>query len=308
MALSACPGSSDDEPAPQDNGASQDIAQEDVAAPLEDTSVDASLPLDQGQAVTLPEIKIEPVPEKHQKLSKVFSKYVSVFGVNIFATSDTADAKVLHAAHVLAQYLDNDENGVVDDPAVVESLLSSNASLLMTRLEDDFEKLDPEAFLFPEYEASQLLFGEETHPEGSSASTGFDATLEEVLHLVTALGYAPAHPKDFGEQPGSTLAKCMDIARGGQFMTIPNPYPAEAWYHYNDYTCDYRCMATEYIYWALTSLLGAQDYPGRAKEIAIEWELPTPELLQSGDPCVYELLTSPKYKLPSVLPDGSYGP
>jgi hypothetical protein len=178
----------------------------------------------------------------------------------------------------------------------------------MTRTENDFENLNPEKLLFPEYEASQLLFDEETRPEGSSASQGFDATLEEVLHLVTALGYAPAHPETFGEQPGSVLADCMDLARGGQFTSIPNPYPAEAWYHYDDFTCDYRCMVTEYFYWALTSLLGAQNYSGRPQQIAVEWELPTPELLQSGDPCVYGLLTHPDFKVPSVLPDGSYGP
>ena len=50
----------------------------------------------------------------------------------------------------------------------------------------------------------------------------------------------------------------MDKARGGQFTEIPNQYPSSAWYTYDDETCDYKCMSTEYIYWALTSILGGQ--------------------------------------------------
>jgi hypothetical protein len=262
---------------------------------------------EEGGPISLPVLQIEDVPGEHAKLGSVFTKYVNIFGIHIFATADTSDHKVLHAAHVMAQYLDNDEDGTPDHPGVVSELVKHNATLLMTRTQADFEKLNPEKLLFPEYEASQLLFGEETRPEGSSSENGFDATLEEVLHLITSIGFASAKPVAFGEQQGSTIAKCMDLARGGQFLSIPDPYPSEAWYHYDDWTCDYRCMVTEYFYWALTSLLGAQDYPGRAQAIANEWELPTPALVESGDPCVYELLMDPLSHVPSVLPDGSYG-
>jgi hypothetical protein len=52
---------------------------------------------------------------------------------------------------------------------------------------------------------------------------------------------------------------------------------------------------------------GAADQ-GRAEEIAIEWECPTPELLAARDPAVVELLTDPSLPLPTVLPDGEYRP
>ena len=45
------------------------------------------------------------------KFEKYFGKYVDVFGVPIYATSQVTDGKVLHAANVLAQYLDNDADG-----------------------------------------------------------------------------------------------------------------------------------------------------------------------------------------------------
>ena len=46
----------------------------------------------------------------------VFKIQVSVFGIRVYATAETPNEKVLHAAHVLAQYLDNDEDGVPDNP------------------------------------------------------------------------------------------------------------------------------------------------------------------------------------------------
>lgn len=63
-------------------------------------------------------------------------------------------------------------------------------------------------------------------------------------------------------------------------------------------------MATEYIYWALTSILGAQE--NRLNEIQQEWKLNTKEKIQQTDTAVFDLLTDPQYKLPTVLPDGTY--
>ena len=39
-------------------------------------------------------------------LRRAFSKRVEVFGIEVDASRSTPDAKVLHAANVLAQYLD----------------------------------------------------------------------------------------------------------------------------------------------------------------------------------------------------------
>ena len=111
---------------------------------------------------------------------------------------------------------------------------------------------------------SYHLFDDETRPEGSSPD-GFDAALEEILHLVTETGYAFAYPEVFGmeefQNSGTTskLQDDMDIARGGAFKTVPKQYPDEAWYRYDDRSCDYQCQTNEYIYWGLTSLLGGQN-------------------------------------------------
>ena len=143
------------------------------------------------------------------------------------------------------------------------------------------------------------------HPNGNETGN-FDATLEEVLHLITHEGYADVYPEVFAEKKDSAIADAMDIARGGYFETIPNNYPESAWYTYDDETCEYDCMVTEYTYWALTSILGAQDSDGRYEEIKEEWRLNTKEKVQTTDTTVFNILTNESYGLATILPDGNY--
>lgn len=99
----------------------------------------------------------------------------------------------------------------------------------------------------------------------------------------------------------------MDAARGGHFVTIPNPYPAGAWYTYNDFTCSYECMATEYFYWGLTSKLCIQNYGNRCNQIDNEWLLCTASQFESGDVLLNDLFTNPTgYAIPTNAPEGNY--
>lgn len=237
----------------------------------------------------------------------VFNQYTNVFGVHIFATNNVPELKVLHCASVLAEYLDNDENGLVDNELVLNQMLTFNSSMVL--FEDENSK--SLNYFFDNYDNSwgvQDLYAFEIHPEGSSDEFGFDATLEEVLHLISHFGYGPVYPDQLGEELGSDLALAMNEARGGYFPFVPEMYPDSSWYHYDDETCDYFCQITEYFYWALTSLLGAQNYGDRCNDIADEWELCTPEELESNDIMVSTLLANPEFILPTVLPDGNYCP
>ena len=230
-----------------------------------------------------------------------FNRKVVVFDIPIYAKKKVADERLLHAANIMAQYLDNDEDGAIDNPDVHAAMESANAYLFMWNSKTDllFTNL-------PDNSTGQDLGNDETRIDWhNNGHTGqFDAALEEVLHIITHAGYANAYPDIFGEHAGTTLSNAMDIARGGQFTSIPNSYPEEAWYHYDDATCDYNCMTTEYIYWALTSMLGAQE--NRLSEIEQEWELNTPSLVETKDMAVFSLLSDPQYALPTVLPDGTY--
>lgn len=229
-----------------------------------------------------------------------FNRKVIVFGIDIYAASKVEDAKLLHAANIMAQYLDNNEDGTIDNQLVVEKMKENKAFLFLWKTQNDMPSNPPSGRL------GQDLGNDETHPSFvSGGKTGtFDASLEEVWHIITHAGYSKAYPTIFGENAGTSLTNAMDAARGGNFTSIPNPYPNGAWYTYNDTTCTYDCQATEYFYWAMSSILGAQS--NRLNDIQQEWKLNTKAKVQATDATIYGLLTNVQYKFPTVLPDGTY--
>jgi len=230
-----------------------------------------------------------------------FNKKVNVFGIDIYASPQSDDSRLLHAANLMAQYLDNNEDGVIDNQLVLNKMIENKAFMVFWKTESDLSSLTP-----PGDRMGQDLGNDETipvwHTNGHAGT--FDAALEEVWHIITNAGYAQVYPTVFGVNSGTELANAMDIARGGHFTTIPNPYPTNAWYSYDDQTCDYDCMTSEYIYWGMSSILGAQE--NRLSEISQEWKLNTNQLVKDTDQSLYSLLTNPIYKFPTVLPDGTY--
>jgi hypothetical protein len=230
------------------------------------------------------------------------TKFVDVYGLRIFATDNVQDTKLMHSANMLAEYLDNDEDGVIDNQLVYDTLIAEKMAIVMGRDEEELRTIGwrnmPEG-------TAQSLYDYETRP-GGAAEGVFDAAIEEIIHPITHIGYAKAYPDVFGTEPGSVVGNIMDEARGGRFLEVPEQYPDGAWYTYDDETCEYECQITEYIYWALTSILGAQDFPGRLERIQEEWRYNTKEKIMAGDPKIYALLTDPEYKFATVLPDGHY--
>ncbi|MGC6486873.1 MAG: exo-alpha-sialidase [Planctomycetota bacterium] len=250
-----------------------------------------------------PDLVVTAVPGgRYAPLQRSFAQHVDVFGVKVFGTRRVPRSKLLHVATVLAEYLDNDEDGAVDNEAVLQAMVARDAFMAVFGSEREMERLDWERVEAAGFTAGQGQFVEETAPGGGR----FDATLEEVLHLVTHVGYANAYPEVFGERADSELGRCLDRARGGRFERVPTSYPDGAWFTYDDATCDYGCQCAEYLYWAVTSVMGAQEAPRRRREIAHEWRLPTAALVAERDPGVYALIASPRYRLPTRLPDGVY--
>ena len=222
-------------------------------------------------------------------LSESGGTSICVFGVQVTGTAAVPDYKLLYAAKIMAEYLDQDNNGVADNQRVTSALKSRGACLGMTAGEEP--------------KGCQSLYVSETIP---GLLPGPNAAFEEILHVISESGYAHAYPSVFGESKGTSIANAMDTARGGyQGGGQPvSAYPAGAWYTYDDPTCDYACMVTEYFYWGLTSMMGAQAH--RCSEIAPEWDLCNKRLEEEKDAALYGLLTNPAYNVPQRLPDGNY--
>ena len=235
-----------------------------------------------------------------------FTKRVVVFGIPIYATAAAPNEKLLHAANVLAKYLDSDEDGVPNDQKVVDALNEKKAVLIMTKdSREEWQSMHADLhYVFPD-SVYHDCFANESHPN-AIADGRFDGLWEEVLHLLTRHGWGDAYPAVFGPVPGTSVAAAVDLARGGHFEEIPDEYPEGSWYNYNDKSCGYGCQIDEYMYWTITSILGAQNLAGRADRVNREWALSTKEKVRDGDPTIYALLPDPQYKFPTVLPDGNY--
>ena len=252
--------------------------------------------------------EVESNPNQGQPGFSYFTKYVNVLDCfEIYAPSNITDEKVLHAAAIAAELLDNDEDGIVDDPELKEELILNGA--LMPIFASEFSQAANNFFNNYDGEgASAVLFNSEIDPS-NPGYWGDDASVEEIIHTINHVGHVNIYPEAFSIQPNSSImSDAMDIARGGQFINVPNNYPEESWYHYDDWTCDYECMAIEYMYWSIVSYMGILNDPQTCSGIDNEWELCTPELFQSVDTLMYSLILNPNYKIPHLAPDGNYCP
>ena len=252
--------------------------------------------------------EIEPNPYPNSAYLGCFSKYIKVLDCfEIYAQSGVQDEKVLHVAAVAAELLDNDEDGIVDDPLLYSKLAEENALMPIFTYDgnscmDDFEDH------YNGDGVSAVLFRNEIDPN-NPGHWGDDATVEEVVHTINHVGHVSLYPSYFNINPNSSvMSDAMDVARGGQFLNVPSNYPEEAWYHYDDWTCDYQCMAIEYMYWCIVTNMGILDDPQTCSGIANEWEPCTPELFQNTDVTMFNLITNPIHKLPQNAPDGNYCP
>ena len=61
-----------------------------------------------------------------KKLTQYLPQHSDVFGLKIFADSSVPKHKLEHTANVLYQYLDNDEDGKVDNTKVLKALVRRN--------------------------------------------------------------------------------------------------------------------------------------------------------------------------------------
>jgi len=249
-------------------------------------------------------------PLKKSPVSK-YPKFTTVFGIGVIANK-VSDAKFQHVASTLALLLDNDQDGCPDTPEVVTWM---NKKKLVMWVGDGSEySAKP---VYPDYDTvikagykvgSALLYEEAVKPKCSGTKGTdecFDNSIEEILHVITAEGYSEAFPKQFGIGISSNLTRAMDKARGGKYLNEPpKKYPAGAWYTYYGEGCLYGCQSTEYIYWAITSYMGAQAKQNANME---EWKLNTKAKLKAKDKLITALIEDKSmYRLPIVAPDGVY--
>eukprot|EP00962_Isochrysis_galbana_P024605 scaffold7552_cov112-Isochrysis_galbana.AAC.1 len=258
-------------------------------------------------------------------------------------------------SQVLAAYLDNDQDGCADDPNMLTSGLHLGLKLpgsgtrtqvvnglaLLPKLQIA-EHANRSRAASRLYAGLQELFADEMRPECSGErgvrpspsaedEECFDASLEEVLHLVTTAGLAEAYPATWGEAGGSAVAELMDASRGGRFSRTPARYPPSAVFCFSDRGCDYACQVSEFVYWVATTARGAQVHAdnwvprrrgavctavgGDGCDACTEWKPKTREQLDAAVPGWNRLFegetratTLQFFSRAGIIPDGTYAP
>ena len=248
-------------------------------------------------------------------LNDVFSVFIDVFGVYVVAPASAPLELVTHSANVLAQYIDNDADGVPDDSTVLEHLVSHNFVVpvwTMATREAFWENVKGTYCQDNTGMAASMYYDEDEWALGGIQTSGtWDTNLEEIWHVVS-VGWYALYPDYFGTDVSfsSILTDAMDAARGGRFFSIPDQYPDDAWYTYYDETCDYVCQAHEYFYWILMANLDALNpvLTDKCRRSEDEWSVCNRDQLAQIDPLAHSLLNDYDFKLPTIIPDGIYVP
>ena len=262
---------------------------------INDNINDTSIIIDPG---TDPNFKIE---VNTDNVFKDFNRKIVVFDIPIFAFSTVEDSKLIHVANVLAQYLDNDEDGVVDNSTIHTQLKTGKSFIYLWKTTAERDALIPPSGY------NVYNFGADSvnliwHTNGHTGD--FDGAIESVWKFLSSNGHEVSYPAVFSSQAHSEISAAMNIARGGVFQNPPATYPAGAWFTNSDINCNFSCQVTRYNFWVISSMLGAND--NRLSDIQSEWTLNTKAKVQTDDVKAWAIFTNATYKLPTVLPDGTY--
>lgn len=247
----------------------------------------------------------------------VFDKFINVFGVYVVASEEAPLEYVNHTAHILAQLIDNDEDGIPDDSDVLNVLADNNYIIPVWNTSDRDEFWNGARGTYCEDNigmAASMYYDEDHWALGGIVSAGtWDTNLEEVWHVVS-VGWYETYPEymgtenEDGEIISSNLTRALDSARGGHFESVPEQYPEDAWYTYYDDSCNYHCQAHEYFYWLLMADIGALDLSitNKCEESKHEWNVCTKSDLEGTDSLGYDLFNNHGFNFPTMIPDGSY--
>jgi len=245
---------------------------------------------------------------------EVFDKFVDVFGVFVVASPNAPLGYVEHTANVLAEYIDNDADGIPDDQTVLDVLVNGNFVVPVWTESDRESFWENARGTYCEDNtgmAASMYYDHDQWALGGIEAAGtWDTNLEEVWHIVS-VGWYATYPEFFGDEPGvSRLTEAMDIARGGQFLTIPSTYPAGSWYRYYDDTCDYGCQMHEYFYWILMANIDALDpsITDKCEQSQHEWHICNKAELEQVDVLAFDLFNNHGFSLPTNIPTGNYQP
>jgi len=197
-----------------------------------------------------------------------FTKILCPFGVLILGDSDYPDDGLKYGANIIANILDNNNDGIVDDADVLSQLaqkkqLGHGAVLMCGSTEAKEQKEDFFDDIF------SYSFSCQTY-ESFAIESEFKAIMfEETFHLIHQNGWAVSYPDTFGLDSYTSSVVCRETARhqctspgyvhpenicpNGSMLAPGSPQASPLQGTCNDPDCDcvefYRQAATAYMNW-----------------------------------------------------------
>ena len=236
-------------------------------------------------------------------------KVTTVFGVAVCVTSNAwkrSPTKCHHVAHVFYQLLDNNADGVVDDPDLVDEMVHGGYLLWVPSTENEMERFDfrsipdgvtafqptgifeavPNSCDAPANRGAsptdRSTWNQHIDVFNKDCNRQRDATVEEILHLMTeaAIQVYPSKWNDnWNSDAGSAIRDTNGNCGWGYLGTWidPSSNDCEGQYAYDDRTCRRSCIVFEGIYWAIVSYVGGLYTVDRANFARREWLMATPD-------------------------------
>jgi len=236
-------------------------------------------------------------------------KVTTVFGVAVCVTSEAwnmSPTKCDHIAHVFYQLLDNNADGVVDDPALVNEMVNEKYLLLVPSTEREMETFNydnlpngvnsiqqtgvfeafPNSCDSPQNRGAsptdRSTWAQHIDVSNKNCDPNRDATTEEILHLMTYAAlqlYPSLWYDDWNSAVGSAIKDTNGNCGWGYLFNWIDPSSdnCEGQYAYNDRTCGKGCIVIEGIYWAIVSYIGGLYTVDRADSVSNEWLMTTPD-------------------------------
>lgn len=222
--------------------------------------------------------------------SAVFDKSAMVFDhVLICGTKGVPIEKLTHAAHVTAEWLDNDGDGLVDEPRLLEAFAQNKPTLIMSAEGISLTAM-PRIMTSLGDARVQDLYASETNP----ADGARDAAQEEIHHLIMNASWQTIFPEVFSEaaDDNSQLYQAWQLADQNRQ------------YVYNDPTCDDSCKVTEFVYLATAAYMETGAELDLASD---EMRLKTQAELFEAIPAMEQIFESANYSYPTNhWPTGNY--
>lgn len=238
-----------------------------------------------------------------------FTKYVRVFGIPLLGTNEVDDSKLSHAAKLLAEYIDNDKDGIPDNVASLTKLLNYTVILGFLGGSSESEFFWNERYLkvasapFREQFVCNIHFFEQWNSEvvpsfykhlndtdkcRQRSMIDFDWTLWYFPFTLTYYGY-------FDIMSNKTKAAIELAMKKASSSEIFQP----------KYPDDEEMEMAEFFAWSLITTLSALNCSCESKEIQEFWKICTSKDLYDFDKNWYEALDKISF-LSKILPSGNY--